>query len=155
MATPARKRPALRTNGLKVDPNQPDLDLRNVQPLLPLKSKGRKLWDRIADQPPFWLTDADVPAIGMLCAATDAVANALGTVKLGNHDVPAATVPQQVAIIKEWRALADQLGMTPTARSRLRLTEAHAAAAARKVTDGHRPATPAPIDIDELLADAD
>lgn len=155
MATPARKRPRLRTNGLKVEPHARELDLRNVAPLLPLKSAGRKHWDLIASDPPFWLTEADVPTIGVWCAATDMVKAATGTIKMGGHDVPAAPFSQQAAAIKEWRALADQLGMTPTARSRLRLTEAHAAAAARKVTDPNAPRTPAPIDLDDLLADDD
>lgn len=145
MATPARKRPALRTNGLKIDPNAHDLDLHNVAPLLPLRSKGKKLWDQIASDVPFWLTDADVPTVGMLCAWTDSVASIIVD--------PDITAAGKAAAVKEWRALADQLGMTPTARSRLRLTEAHAAAAARKVTKDRAPATPAPIDLDDLLSD--
>ena len=37
------------------------------------------------------------------------------------------------AIIKEWRALATELGMSPTSRGRLKLTEAQGVVAARKV----------------------
>lgn len=155
--TPERKRPRLRSKGLVVDPTT-TLDLSNIQPLLPLESKGRELWDYLAADPPFWLTEADVPMVAVWCAATDAVKAALSTVpigKNGDHELPAASVAQQAAIIKEWRALADQLGMTPTSRSRLKLTEAQAVTAARRAQAlGEDNDHAAPIDIADLLDDA-
>lgn len=110
-----------RAQGLVVDPTTA-LDLREVTPLLPLGEPGEKLWDWMASEPPFWWDPADVPAFMVLCKATDTLAEAFQV-----------SSPNAIAaMMKEWRSLAGELGITCTARGRLKLTEAQGVAAARK-----------------------
>ena len=138
------KRPRLRSKGLVVDTTT-SVDLTAYEPLVTLEpgGKGEKLWDQMATDTPFWWTEADIPTVGVLCAYTDTVVDVLD-----GDGSPAG----KAAVIKEWRSLADQLGMTPTARSRLKLTEAQAVTAAKRAerlgSDANEPAT---IDIDELV----
>lgn len=123
------------------------LDLAAARPPVQLKTAGRQLWDQLAAEPPFWWTEADVPMAGMLCAATDAVAQAMRS---------ADTSPAgRAAILKEWRSIADQLGMSPTSRSRIKLTEGQAVVAAKRAEAMAGQAEPElnVLDIDELVGD--
>lgn len=140
-----RRRPRLRAKGLVAD-STTTVDLSAYEPALTLRkgSKGEKLWDQLTTDTPFWWTEADIPTVGMLCAYTNTVAAALND----TDGSPAG----KAAAVKEWRSLADQLGMTPTARSRLKLTEAQAVTAARRAEAlGDDAGGPDPIDLDELV----
>lgn len=140
-----RRRPRLRAKGLVAD-STTTVDLSAYEPALTLRkgSKGEKLWDQLTADTPFWWTEADIPTVGMLCAYTNTVAAALNDA----DGSPAG----KAAAVKEWRSLADQLGMTPTARSRLKLTEAQAVTAARRAEAlGDDDGGPDPIDLDELV----
>lgn len=141
-----RRRPRLRSKGLVVD-STTTLDLAASQPPVQLKTAGKALWEQLTADPPFWWTEADVPMVGVLCAATDAVAQAMRSADAS----PAA----RAAILKEWRSLADQLGMSPTSRSRIKLTEGQAVVAAKRAEAmaGHVEPEPEAMDIDELVGD--
>lgn len=101
------------------------LDLTEHAPLIALRTRGRRLWDTFVEDPPYWWTDADIPAAAMLCAATDATGAALTSTE--------TSAAGKAALLKEWRSLADQLGLTPTSRGRMKLTEGQAVVAASKV----------------------
>ena len=83
--------------------------------------------------------------VGMLAVATDAVAAAMND--------PEATPAARAAILKEWRSYADALGLSPTARSRLRLTEAQAVTAARRAEAIGKPEAAPVFAVDDLLGD--
>lgn len=112
-----------------------------------LQSTGLALWEQLTADPPFWWTEADVPMVGMLCVAADAVASAMRT------GSPAG----RAAVLKEWRSIADQLGMSPTSRSRIKLTEGQAVVAARRAEAladaGQAEPEREPIPVDELVTD--
>jgi len=135
-----RRRPRRRARGLVADPTT-TLDLAGYEPALELDKRGQELWDQFADEPPFWWDGADVPMVAVLCATLDAVGAALKS-----NDVSPAG---KAAIVKEWRTLADQLGLSPTSRGRLKMTEAQGAVAAKKVESMGAKRAQA-IDIDEL-----
>jgi len=141
----ARQRERIRRKALVAD-SSTALDLTNIEPMIPLKARGRKLWDQLAAETPYWWNAADIPTAMMLCIATDAVSSAL------TKGSPNATA----SIIKEWRSLAGELGMSPTSRGRLRLTEAQSTVASKRVealeADRDR-ARANVIDLDELLTD--
>lgn len=139
-----RRRPRRRARGLVADPTT-TLDLNDFEPAVHLNKRGQALWDQLADEPPFWWEGADVPMVAVLCATLDAVSAALRSTDVS----PAG----KAAIVKEWRSLADQLGMSPTSRGRLKMTEAQGAVAAKKVEAMGEPKRTKAIDIDELDAD--
>jgi len=84
----------------------------------------------------------------MLCLATDATRQALT-----DPDVSAAG---KAALLKEWRSVADQLGLTPVSRGRMKLTEGQAVVAAKRVEAMGAKEQPRadPIDLDDLLPDS-
>lgn len=123
------------------------LELDGYVPPVALKAAGKRLWDELAADVPFWWSEADVPMVGMLCAATDAVSAAMRS-----SDTSAAG---RAAILKEWRSIADQLGMSPTSRSRIKLTEGQAVVAAKRAEAieqaGQAPDRAPVFDVDELV----
>ena len=121
--------------------------MSSYRPTVPLRTAGKAMWEDLAADPPFWWTEADLPMASMLAVATDAVAAAMRS---------ADTSPAgKAAILKEWRSIADQLGMSPTSRSRIKLTEGQAVVAAKRAEAiEHAGAAPdrAPVfDVDELV----
>ncbi len=142
------RRPQRRTKALKVD-HRDLLALDEFAPLAPLRTNGKRVWDHLEENTPFWFTAADVPMITLLCLSADAVSAAM------RGDTSAAG---RAAILKEARSIGDQLGLSPTSRSRLRLTEAQAATHARKAgaddDDQGDDGMADVIDIDDLLDDA-
>ncbi len=148
-----RRRPRLRSKGTAVDPTT-TIDMSDAEPIVTLRkgSRGDRLWQDFQADPPHWWNDHDVPMAGMLCAMTNQVATAFGTSS-------EASEAGKAALIKEWRSLADQLGLSPTARSRLRMTTAQGVVAAEKAEDLRRQRgeegepEPGVIDIDELVSD--
>lgn len=142
-----QRRERNRAKGLVVDPTTA-LDLAEVKPAIVLKARGKALWKQFADDPPFWWESADIPAAGILCAATDQLAAAFSD--------PMTSASQSAAMLKEWRSLAGELGLTPTARGRLKLKEAQGVAAARKVEamEAERAEREFDVfDVDDLVAD--
>lgn len=145
----ARRRPRRRARGLVADPTT-TLDLDGHNPVLELNEAGQAVWDHYVDETPFWWDGADIPLISVYCAAADAVEQALG---------PDSTekAAGKAAIVKEYRSLADHLGVTPVSRGRLKMTEAQGVVAAKKVEamedDRDRRKKTQAMDIDELAAD--
>lgn len=141
----ARQRERIRRKALVAD-SSTTLDLSNVEPMIPLKARGRKLWGQLAAETPYWWNAADIPTAMMLCVATDAVSASLTK---GSANATAA-------IIKEWRSLAGELGLSPTSRGRLKLTEAQSTVASKRVEAleaERRKADANVIDIDDLIND--
>lgn len=139
-----RRRERIRQKTQAVD-STTALDLTNYACAVKLQTRGQRLWDGFVDDTPFWWDAADLPMVNILCAATDAVGKALT-----DTDVSPAG---RAAIVKEWRSLAAELGLSPTSRGRLKMTEAQASRAAKKVEameDEHGRRRADPIDIDDL-----
>ena len=131
----------LRARPLIVDPTT-TVDLAAYDPPIETRGAGGMLLLQLNADTPYWLDGADLPMVAMLAAATDAVADALK-----DKDASPAS---RAAIIKEWRSLASELGLSPTSRSRLRLTEAQAVTAARRAEALAEKRNPA-MDLDDLL----
>lgn len=142
-----RRRARIRQKALVVD-DTTTVDLTAYEPPIELRTRGQFLWMQLAGDPPFWWTEQDLPTAAMLCAATDATGDAL--------DDPDQSAAGKAALLKEWRSLAGELGLSPTSRGRLKLTEAQGVAAAKKIeqmdADNKRKQTAA-VDIDELMGD--
>lgn len=120
----ARRRPRLRAGKTPTDPTT-TLDLTGHDPVFALRTKaGKAQWKRLAADPPYWWDAADIPMVEVLCLATDAVAIAM--------QPGSASEAGRAAVLKEWRSLASELGMSPTSRSRLRLATAQGVVAAEK-----------------------
>lgn len=148
-AQPQRKRQQIRRKALVADTTTA-LDLSNVKPHLPLKARGAgtKLWKQFETETPFWWNAADIPTAATLCAVTDTLKQAL--------DDDETSAAGKAALIKEWRSLAGELGLSPTSRGRLKLTEAQSSVAAKKVEAleaKQRKKRSGPIDVDDLLED--
>jgi len=146
-AQPKRNRERIRRKALVAD-STTALELSNVTPHLPLKARGpgQKLWKQFQAETPFWWNAADVPTAATLCAVTDTLKQAL--------DDPDTSAAGKASLIKEWRSLAGELGMSPTSRGRLRLTEAQSSVAAKKVEaleSKQRKKRSGTIDVDDLL----
>ncbi len=123
-----------------------------VDPPVALNTRGQALWDHFADDPPFWWDPHDVYMAGLLCATTDQVVKAFRS--------NATSAAGKAAIVKEARSIADQLGLSPTARSRLKMTEAQAVTAAKRVeameeAQREHERRDTAIDLDELVGDDD
>lgn len=141
-----RRRPRIRQKALVVD-DTTTLDMSTVTPHLSLDAEGQALWDYYAAEPPFWWTHVDIPSLVNLCVMTDQLARA-------RHD--GASEAGMAAISKEVRQWAGELGLTPTSRGRLKLTEAQGVAAAKKIEQmeaDYKRKTTAALDIDELMAE--
>lgn len=119
-----RRRARNRAKGLVAD-STTALNLDDVDPLVPVKDRGAAMWEEFRRATPFWWTEQDLAAASMLCAATDVTVAALRSTKTS----PAG----KAALLKEWRSLAGELGLSPTSRGRLKLTEAQSAVAAQRV----------------------
>jgi len=143
MAEARRRRPRRRAQSLVVDTTT-TLDL----PPTPVALTGADLWTSWTADPPFWWSAEDLPMAAMLCLATDATRQALT-----DPDVSAAG---KAALLKEWRSVADQLGLTPVSRGRMKLTEGQAVVAAKRVEAMGAKEQPRadPIDLDDLLPDS-
>lgn len=145
MAAQKRNRAQIRRKALVADTSTA-LDLSNVKPHLPLKTRGKALWKQFETETPFWWNSADVPTAAVLCAATDTLWQTLSD--------PDTSAAGKAAMLKEWRTYAGELGMSPTSRGRLRLTEAQSTVAAKKVetmeADNKRRGA---IDLNKLLDD--
>ena len=149
MATaPKRNRERIRRKALVAD-SSTALDLDNVSPHLAFKTEGKALWEQYAAETPFWWNSADVGTFVTLCAVTDTLATALRSTKV--------SAAGKASLIKEWRSLAGELGLSPTSRGRLRLTEAQSTVAAKKVevieAKQKRKKRSGPIDVDDLVDD--
>lgn len=142
-----RRRERIRRKALVVD-DTTTLDLDTYEPQLQLGERGQGLWNQLADDPPFWWTAHDLPTAAMLCGAWDAA-----TIALAN---PNESANGKATILKEARQWFSELGLSPTSRGRLKLTEAQGVAAAKKIeqleADQKRKATSA-ANLDELMAD--
>ncbi len=141
-----------RAKGLTVDPDR-RADFAGFEPPVKLHTRGQRLWDQLEEDPPFWLTDADLPYVAIWCAATDTLGTALGSAK--------ATEAGKAALLKEWRQFAEKLGMTPQTRGQLKMTEAQSAVAAQRAKEmqegenGGGRARRGAIPVDELEDDGD
>ena len=142
-----RRRERIRRKALVVD-DTTTLDLDAYTPQLQLGDHGRGLWDQLAADPPFWWTEQDLPAASLLCGAWQSTVEALAD--------PDTSEAGKAILLKECRQFFNELGLTPTARGRLKLTEAQGVAAAKKIeqleADNKRKNTQA-VDIDELVGD--
>ncbi len=139
-----RRRERIRQKRQEVDPTA-RLDLSEWELALPPRTRaGRRLWARIVESPPYWWNMADVFMAELLVTAEDNVAISM--------QPGAASPTSRATAIKEFRMVAAELGLSPTSRGRLKLTEAKGAVAARRANelgnshdDGHDA-----IDVDEL-----
>jgi len=144
-----RRRPRRRARGVVVD-STTALDLKAFDPVLELGPVGQTVWDLFADDTPFWWDAADIPMVSVMCSALDAV-------EVANSPDSTEKAAGRAAIFKEWRSLADQLGLSPTSRGRLKMTEAQGVVAAKKVEamedSRARQKKAQAMDLDELAGD--
>lgn len=135
-----RRRARIRQKALVVD-DTTTVDLADYEPAVELHTPGRHLWQQFAADPPFWWTEADLPTVALLCNAMD---------DLAVMDAGAG----KATMYKEARQLLGELGLSPTSRGRLKLTEAQGAAAAKRIeqldADNQRKQTAA-LDLDDLV----
>lgn len=145
---PRRNRERIRRKPLVADTTTA-MDLSNVKPHLALKPRGagRKVWEHYTTETPFWWNSADITALTLLCSLMDDIDQAR------KDDTSASGLS---TLYKEARQMINELGATPTARTRLKMTEAQSSIAAKKVEaleEKQRKQRSGPIDVDELLDD--
>ena len=143
MGAPKRQRAQIRRKPVVAD-SSTALDLSNVKPHLPLKARGKQLWEYYAAETPFWWNAADIPTFAKLCALADDIATAR------KNGTSAAGI---AALSKEERNRENELGLSPTSRSRLRLTEAQSTMAAKRAEAMGDRQTKQAIDLDDLVDD--
>lgn len=117
-----RRRPRNRAKGLVVDTTT-TVDLSNYIPVFEIGEAGEEVLAQIREASPFWIDEADLIVVSALCVAADAVERAMG---------PSGTPAGRAAVLKEFRSLAGELGLSPTSRGRLKLSEAQSAVAAKR-----------------------
>ncbi len=150
-ATPRAReeRPRLRNErGLPADPGNP-VDFESHKPVTPTLNGGAgdNLRRHFIEHTPFWWNEEDLPMVDVFCSTTDALVAAMND--------PEEKASSKAALVKEWRAVADHLGVTPASRSRLKVHESKAAIAAGRVKaaleeEQERAAAKSFIDLDDL-----